>query len=78
MDKQNNRITIKYDITTYGYATYDEQDSAKIRSYMEEADCSVEEAIWELADAGAIVGYPEEIGIDQESCCTYTEEEIIE
>lgn len=70
----NNCITIRYDITTYGIATYDEQDSAKIKSYMEETGCSVEEAIWELADAGAIAGYPEDIGVERDSCCTYTEE----
>ena len=70
----DNCITIRYDITTYGFAYYNEEDSAKIRSYMEEEGCSVEEAIWALANAGAIAGLPEEIGIDQDSCCTYTEE----
>lgn len=74
MDKQNNCITIRYDITTYGYAYYNEEDSAKIRSYMEETGCSVEEAIWELVDAGAIEDYPENIGIDHDTCLTYTEE----
>lgn len=67
-------ITIRYDITSYGFAYYNEEDSAKIRSYMEETGCSAEEAVMELANAGAIEGLPEEIGIDQDSSCTYTEE----
>lgn len=78
MDKQNNRITIEYKITTYGTATYDEEDSAKIISYMEETGCYIEEAIEELAKVGAIVGLPEEIGTDQTSWCDYTEEETTE
>ena len=79
MDKQNNtRITIEYKITTYGTATYDEEDSAKIMSYMEETGCYIEEAIEELAKAGAIAGLPEEVGTDQTSWCDYVEEETPE
>ena len=78
MDTPNTRITIEYEITTYGTATYDEEDSAKIMSYMEETGCYIEEAIEELAKVGAIVGLPEEIGTDQTSSCFYMKEEPIE
>lgn len=75
MNKQNNCITIRYNITASGIATYNEEDSAKIRAYMEEDNCSVEEAIWGLAADGVIEGYPEEIGTDQENRYIYTEED---
>lgn len=79
MNKQNNtRITIEYEITTYGTATYDEKDSARIRRYMKAADCYIETAIEKLAEAGAIAGLPEEIGTDQTNSCFYMKEEPIE
>lgn len=71
MDTPNTRITIEYEITTYGTATYDEEDSAKIMSYMKEANCDIEEAIFELVKVDAIVGYPEEIGTDLDGWSEY-------
>lgn len=65
-------ITIRYDIASYGVAFYNEGDSAKIRAYMEEEGCSVEEAIEELANAG-VIDRPEDIGFEQDVSCTYTE-----
>ena len=78
MDTPNTRITINYTLTTYGTATYDEEDSAKIRSYMEEADCDIATAIVELVKAEAIAGYPEEIGTDLYGHYDYTEDTPLE
>lgn len=78
MDTPNTRITIEYKLTTYGTATYDEEDSAKIMSYMEETGCYIEEAIEDLAKVGAIAGLPEEIDTNQTSWSDYTEEETTE
>lgn len=71
MDTQNTRITVNYTQTIYGTATYDEEDSAKIRAYMEEANCTIWDAIIDLMLEGEIEGYPEEIGTDLDSDCDY-------
>ena len=76
MDKQDTRITVKYHISTSGVAFYDEEDSAKIRAYMEETHCSVETAIWELAAVDELAGFPEEIGYELKNDCTYTEAQL--
>ena len=73
MDKQDTRITVRYHISTSGVAFYDEEDSAKIRAYMEETHCSVETAIWELAAVDELAGFPEEIGHDLQSDYAYAE-----
>lgn len=73
MDKQDTRIAIRYHISTSGVAVYDEEDSAKIRAYMEETCCSVETAIRELAAVDELEGFPEEIGYEQTNDCAYTE-----
>ena len=73
MDKQDTRITVKYNLSINGIAFYDEEDSAKIRAYMEETHCSVETAIWELAAVDELAGFPEEIGYELENGYNYTE-----
>ena len=73
MDKQDTRITVKYNLSINGIAFYDEEDSAKIRAYMKETHCSVETAIWELAAVDELAGFPEEIGYELENGYTYTE-----
>ena len=73
MDKQDTRITVRYHLSINGIAFYDEEDSAKIRAYMEETHCSVETAIWELAAVDELAGFPEEIGYELENAYTYTE-----
>ena len=78
MDTPNTRITVNYTLTTYGTATYDEEDSAKIRAYMEELDCTIWDAIVDLMLEGEIAGYPEEIGTDLDGDCDYSLAETIE
>ena len=75
---QTKQITVNYTQTIYGTATYDEEDSAKIRAYMEELDCTIWDAIIDLTNEGEIEGYPEEIGTDLDSDCDYELVERIE
>ena len=75
---QTKRITVNYTQTIYGTATYDEEDSAKIRAYMEELDCTIWDAIVDLMLKGEISDYPEEIGTDLDSDCDYELVERIE
>lgn len=66
-------MTIRFTITEGGSHTYTLEQTHRIIAYMREHDCSVEDAIYDLAETvGSDISYPEEYnGFNDVYDCEY-------